>query len=329
MLFGVSVIICCYNSSTRIGPTLEHLAQQTVSGLLNWEVVLVDNCSVDNTLDEAVSLWNKLGNPAPLVICQEETPGLSYARKKGVQVAQFETIVFCDDDNWLDANYLLYANQELGNNPTVGIMGGWSKAFFKSQVPPEFESIQFSFAVGKPHQNSKDITDGWQVWGAGMVTRKSLLTKVFDSSFPFLCSDRKGSRLLSGGDDEICSRAIILGFNLYFCESLFFTHSIAPERLLPINIVKLKDGFEASSRVLKRYQFCIRGLWAYQHRDRFHAVISAAKSLVCILMGNWLYARCHLDSGLFALNISNFQDRISRSIFSFARQNGRFFRYPR
>ena len=92
-----SVIVCCYNSAPRLRETLLHLAQQEVTEGFNWEVVLVDNNSTDGTAEVAQSLWAKYGNPVPLRIVKEHTPGLSYARKKGVEESKGELLVFCDD----------------------------------------------------------------------------------------------------------------------------------------------------------------------------------------------------------------------------------------
>ena len=48
MASGISVIICCYNSSLRLDETLKHLINQKTHGF-NWELIVVDNASTDNT----------------------------------------------------------------------------------------------------------------------------------------------------------------------------------------------------------------------------------------------------------------------------------------
>ena len=54
---GVSVVICCHNSTERLSPTLAHLAAQQVPDGVDWEVLLIDNMSTDGTADMARSLW--------------------------------------------------------------------------------------------------------------------------------------------------------------------------------------------------------------------------------------------------------------------------------
>src|SRR5688572_20942184 len=103
---GISVIICCYNSSQRIGETLRHLARQQFPEDFRYEVLLVDNDSTDDTTAVARAIWDKEG-PAgiPLRIVEELRAGQMYARDKGVKEAAYDSIVFCDDDNWLNPDY--------------------------------------------------------------------------------------------------------------------------------------------------------------------------------------------------------------------------------
>ena len=50
---GVSIIICCYNSSKRLPTTLNTLLNLNVPPLTNWEVIVVNNNSTDTTSELA------------------------------------------------------------------------------------------------------------------------------------------------------------------------------------------------------------------------------------------------------------------------------------
>src|SRR4051794_28120754 len=94
---GVSMVICCYNSSARITATLEHLA--AIKTDIPWEIVLVDNLSDDDTKEKALYAWNN--NPlARLKVVDEKNRGLMNARITGVRNASYSIISFIDDDNW-------------------------------------------------------------------------------------------------------------------------------------------------------------------------------------------------------------------------------------
>jgi hypothetical protein len=104
---GVSVVLCCYNSVGRLPETLRHLSMQRLPSGCQWEVLLVDNASQDDTAFVASGLWEDLGRPAPLRIVHEPIPGLSSARNAGIRNACYEYVILCDDDNWLAPDNLL------------------------------------------------------------------------------------------------------------------------------------------------------------------------------------------------------------------------------
>ena len=100
MMKGVSVIICCYNSSKRLGETLKHLSVQKINDT-PCEIIIVDNASTDNTASLARETWDALGSSIPMRIINESKPGLSHAREAGINASSYTYIIFCDDDNWL------------------------------------------------------------------------------------------------------------------------------------------------------------------------------------------------------------------------------------
>ncbi len=56
---GVTVLICSFNSATRITETIEHLAAQQFTNPLNWEIIFIDNASTDNCGMIARQAWEK------------------------------------------------------------------------------------------------------------------------------------------------------------------------------------------------------------------------------------------------------------------------------
>jgi glycosyltransferase involved in cell wall biosynthesis len=252
MNIDISIIICCYNSSNRIKPTLEHIARQELVGS-SCELVLVDNNCSDNTVDVAQAIWKECGSPFMLTIVEEKEPGLSNARKAGVMAAQGEIIVFCDDDNWLEKKYLLIANDILNYNPRIGILGGQSIAVSEIDPPEWFEEKKAGYAVGRQSEQSGDITNRGYIWGAGAVLRTEILIDIYNSNINSLLSGRKGKKLLAGDDSEICKWYILLGFQLWYDDRLKFKHFIPNERLTEDYVKKLREGFANSADILKAY----------------------------------------------------------------------------
>jgi len=225
MNLEVSVVICCYNSADRLPETLRHLAIQDAESI-GWEVVVVNNKSTDDTGKVAYEEWEKLGEPAPLLVVDESRPGLSFARKKGINVSKGEVIIFCDDDNWLAQDYISRVS-DLFKSTSYQMVGGWGIPVADTNFPPWFNQLEgYGYAVGK---QGRSTGAGYAVHGAGMAIRKSIALFLLDTRYrPFL-SDRKGKSLSTGGDAEIS--VLIGGKNAYFDESLIYHHYLPTSRL--------------------------------------------------------------------------------------------------
>jgi glycosyltransferase involved in cell wall biosynthesis len=233
--------------------TLKHLAEQKVPENINWEVIVVDNASTDDTGDVALKIWNESGGNIEFKVVCESTPGLINARMKGVAESKYEYIIFCDDDNWLDENYVQTAFEIMKSNPKIGALGGQSEAVSDVDFPEWFDDYKSGYAVGKQAEQSGDVSSRMYLWGAGLVTRKSLMERVFDPEFPMLLSGRNGEQLMAGDDSEICARILLLNFKLYYSEKLFFKHFISSDRLGWEYRKRMYMGFEISYQILRVY----------------------------------------------------------------------------
>src|SRR5206468_8967654 len=107
-----------------------------------------DNNSNDNTAEVARKEWEKYKIDIPFKVVYESNPGLSYARQKGVKEASFELLLFCDDDNWLEKNYLRHAYEILTANPNIGVLGGKSEGYFAVEKPHWFKHFGQAYVLG-------------------------------------------------------------------------------------------------------------------------------------------------------------------------------------
>jgi len=235
----ISVIICCYNSANKIVPTLEHLSKQSL-GNLNCEIILVNNNCSDSTIDIAKLAWESFGNPIELQIIEETNPGLSFARRSGVNAANGEIIIFCDDDNWLDKEYIKTAFEIMKNNLSIGVLAGQSRAVADVEIPTWFYTNYGNYACGVLATQSGDVTQRLWVWGAGMVVRKSLMEKLY-SKYIHTTNDRTKDSMESGGDVEICYWHILGNKLLWYDDRLKLMHYMPSQRL---NIEFAKKQFE-------------------------------------------------------------------------------------
>lgn len=246
ILKGISVIVCCYNSITRLPNTLKHLANQKISSFIQYEVIIVDNNSDDSTGSFAQTFWNKLDSPVSFQVVKESKAGLSYAREKGIATAKYEYIVFCDDDNWLDEKYLAYAYSIMNSHPKIGVLGGVGSAISNTELPHWFSTLESFYAVGKQNSYQGNIQNK-PIYGAGLIMRKSVFLKAKTKGFKSLLTDRTKTSLASGGDSEICLIMRLLGYEIWYDERLKFQHFIPKNRLNKDYIQKLS---KANSHVL-------------------------------------------------------------------------------
>lgn len=93
----VNIITPTYNCGKYIAETIESVLAQTYQ---NWEMIIVDDCSTDNTkeiVDKYIQKDNRIQ-----YFCLDKNSGAAVARNTALQKAKGEWIAFLDsDDLWL------------------------------------------------------------------------------------------------------------------------------------------------------------------------------------------------------------------------------------
>ncbi len=249
---SLSVIICTFNGASRIRPTLEALGRCNVD--FPTEIVLVDNNSNDGTAELAQRAWSEIGRQdIALRVVQEAKPGQSFARRAGILAAQGELIVFCDDDNWLNPDYLNIA-AEIMRDPSIGAVGGQTEPHIDAPIPPFVFSHGQGYVLGIQALASGDVTRSrGYLWGAGLTARRADLVRLYECpGFPVL-PGRIGGNLGSGDDVEICKGLVLLGRRLVYDDRLRLIHSIPASRLTIDYLSRLHAGFVEQSGGLQYY----------------------------------------------------------------------------
>ena len=193
----VSIIIPVYNAEKFLRNCIESVIAQTFK---DWEVILVDDCSTDNTLEEIQSIINvnANGNVKISLLRQERNQGPSAARNRGLREAKGEYVFFLDADDTItpDCIELLY---------------GLAKQHDADYVQGKYQS--------------SCLHEGWEVQKVQEVQDASLVQK---RELPSALSDRREiKRLLLNHNkiqftphNRLVRRQMIIDNGLFFNEEI-------------------------------------------------------------------------------------------------------------
>jgi glycosyltransferase involved in cell wall biosynthesis len=247
---GISVILCCHNSSRVIVPTVGALSHQMLSEPLSYEVILVDNNCTDDTVQLAQNTWSS--GESPIRVAKESKPGLAFARSKGLSLARYDIVQFVDDDNilcpdWLSRVFSLYRQV-----PSAGVIGGLNRALIEGTRPRWFDAYQHIYACGPRADRSGLITK--KVFGAGLSFRTEVLQEVMDPACPLFLTGRTRGALLRGDDTELVLRAFLRGWKCLYDSALRLDHALLASRLTWNYVCSAVRGGGRASLILGIYQ---------------------------------------------------------------------------
>ena len=99
----VSVIIPLYNAEKYLGVCLESLLIQT---LQDFEVIVVDDCSSDNSCAVAESFLEKFSGRLKIIYLEKNTGSGAVPRNEGLRFSRGEYVFFMDADDLIIDNAL-------------------------------------------------------------------------------------------------------------------------------------------------------------------------------------------------------------------------------
>jgi glycosyltransferase involved in cell wall biosynthesis len=108
----ITATVCTYNRSRYLALALAGLQRQSLPAT-QFEILIVDNCSTDDTRRVVDEFRQRLPN---LRYAYEPRPGLSYARNTAMDEARGRYLAYLDDDaipepQWLQALLAAFAAQ--------------------------------------------------------------------------------------------------------------------------------------------------------------------------------------------------------------------------
>ncbi len=198
----ISLIICTRNRAGPLRRCLAAVAAIAHDG--DWELVIVDNGSVDATAETIRAF--AAAQDFRVVPVFQPVAGLSNARNAGVAVATGELMLFTDDDCYV-APDLLDAARAAFADPTIGFVSGRVRLFDpldaritinESTTPLRFPARRF-LATGL-------------VKGANLAFRRAALAAISRGGPPFDPLLGAGARFPAGEDSDAAQRVALAGW---------------------------------------------------------------------------------------------------------------------
>lgn len=220
----VSVIIPTLNRSTYLRDLVESLLRQPA---LPAEIVIVDNCSTDDTRSVVQSLAQRA--PVPVHYCFEARSGSNIARDHGAKVAQGGILAYLDDDS-LVCDHWLEELLEAFASHLVQMVAGRVDLIFEATRPAWLTGKLESYLSSTARFGTAERLlrpDEYPV-GANMAVRREAW--VAAGGFGSLL-DRRGKKLISNDEFDLAYKIRQSGGQILFAPRCRVLHRVPPDRL--------------------------------------------------------------------------------------------------
>jgi glucosyl-dolichyl phosphate glucuronosyltransferase len=128
---NLTVAIPTWNRAWLLRGTLEQLTQVRVPSGVEWDVVIINNNSTDDTERVIASFAHRL----PLRAVHEPRPGVAYARNRGAQEAAGEYVLWADDDVLVSEGWIEAYCEAFARWPDAILFGGPIEPWSDSRIP--------------------------------------------------------------------------------------------------------------------------------------------------------------------------------------------------
>ena len=235
----LSIIICSYNRASYISDALTSLYNQS-SELDNFEVIIVDNNSTDNT-KEVYAIWRQTNTNGQFTFISETKQGASFARNTGATIAKGEWVCFMDDDAVATPNYVENILKHIQNKPdAVGFGGRIIPKYIPSE--PKWMSYYVSSLVGNFDYApiACAFENGKYPLESNMIVKKSVYDQIggFNVNLPGVV----GTLRIGGEGKELFYKILALGHIIYYDPAICVHHVVEVKKLTSEYMYRVASG---------------------------------------------------------------------------------------
>ena len=223
----ITVALCTHNHADRLARSLADLAHLK-SPSQPWEFLVIDNASSDATPQLLAAMdWRPVGVEVRVV--REEKLGLSNARNRAVLEARGDFLLFMDDDETPDPNWLT-AYEKAMREHQPDALGGRIEVFFEDGVRPRWLQDELLGFLGKlEHGETRWLIERTTpIFGGNFAFHRSVFDRIgnFDARL-----GRQGDANIGGEDTEIYRRLLEHGCRVRWVPEAIIHHRIQTPKL--------------------------------------------------------------------------------------------------
>jgi GT2 family glycosyltransferase len=228
MDINVSIIIVSYNCSELLRKCMLSVYKQTTG--LNFEIIVIDNSSIDNTLEMLSTHF-----PSVIVIANKQNYGFACANNHGIKITKGKYILLLNPDTVLSENAILKTITFMESKTHAGIVGcrlnnedgSWQASVnaFPSVLGTLFDSFFLNYLFFKTYLFTK------KGWTKIDIVNPSKVDWVMGA---FFLIKREVIQNLGGMDEQYfmyseemdyCYRASKKGFETWYYPLTSITHN--------------------------------------------------------------------------------------------------------
>lgn len=224
--YTYTIALCTHNHADRLARTLADLSALTLPRA-PWELVIIDNASRDETPQvlgrhQWPAMWE-------VRVIREERLGLSNARNRAIQEACGEYIIFIDDDETPDSDWLC-AYERLIEAKRPDAFGGRIRVLFEDIRPAWLQDDLLGFLgeLNRFDSITQLTVPTTSFFGGNFGFRKSVIDRVggFDAML-----GRKGTDNTGGEEVDFYRRLLSAGFWVWWTHEAVIYHRIQAVKL--------------------------------------------------------------------------------------------------
>jgi glycosyltransferase involved in cell wall biosynthesis len=254
-----TVLIATYNRARLLDDTLQSMARLKARPGRTWEVIIVDNNSIDNTRDVVERHAREF--PVPLRYLHEPRQGRSSALNTGIGTASGSVIVMTDDDVCVDEGWLEAACDALlerrASDRSLGYVGGPVEPIWEIPPPSWLDltrgDLWGTIAIQNHGANECSYEDARKVpLGANMAVHRTLFAEV--GGFRADLGRTGGTTVLGQEVPEWLMRARAAGYRGLYLPAMHVRHHVPAARLTREYFRRWWFGKGVSRAALERVQ---------------------------------------------------------------------------